>query len=86
MKLVELFIQVFCRGVIQPNNSTFFAEIMCAKKFTAVLAVGLYELRERLQNRRHWHGMCEIDVMKQMSLSESGFERKTKRTRKREFL
>ena len=24
--------------------------------------------------------------MKQMSLSESGFERKTKRTRKREFL
>ena len=27
-----------------------------------------------------------MDAMKQMSLSESGFERKTKRTRKREFL
>ena len=30
--------------------------------------------------------MCNIEAMKQMSLSESGFERKTKRTRKREFL
>lgn len=30
--------------------------------------------------------MCKVEVMKQMSLSESGFERKTKRTRKREFL
>ena len=30
--------------------------------------------------------MCVIEAMKQMSLGESGFERKTKRTRKREFL
>jgi glycosyltransferase involved in cell wall biosynthesis len=34
----------------------------------------------------HWHGKCSVEAMKQMSLSESGFERKTKRTRKREFL
>lgn len=27
-----------------------------------------------------------VEAMKQLSLSESGFERKTKRTRKREFL
>ena len=27
-----------------------------------------------------------MDAMKQMSLGESGYERKTKRTRKREFL
>lgn len=30
--------------------------------------------------------MCNKDGMKQMSLCEAGFERKTKRTRKREFL
>ena len=33
-----------------------------------------------------WHGTCNVDGMKQMSLGESGYERKTKRTRKREFL
>ena len=33
-----------------------------------------------------WHGTCNIAAMKQMSLGESGYERKTKRTRKREFL
>jgi IS5 family transposase len=30
--------------------------------------------------------MWDSDVMEQMNLGESGFERKTKRTRKREFL
>jgi IS5 family transposase len=34
----------------------------------------------------HWHGTCIIEAMKQMSLDSTGFERKTKRTRKREFL
>ncbi len=35
-----------------------------------------------------WHGSCIIEAMKQMSLDSTatGFERKTKRTRKREFL
>lgn len=32
-----------------------------------------------------WYGKCNVEAMKQMSMSESGFERKTKRTRKREF-
>jgi len=33
-----------------------------------------------------WHGACMTEGMKQMSLDTTGFERKTKHTRKREFL
>ena len=42
--------------------------------------------KEGLQNLAAPRPMWDSDVMKQMSLGESGFERKTKRTRKREFL
>ena len=47
---------------------------------------GLFKTKEIRQNLGDHRLMSDSDDMKQMSLGTAGFERKTKRTRKREFL